>query len=123
MAEVRERGAVVEVDQRVHDRLGMHHYLDALVRHSEQVMGLDHLEPLVHQGRGIDRDPPPHVPRRVRQRLFRADLAEIGPAPERPAGRRQHETVDCPWRRSGEELLERGVLGIHGQDSRSARLG
>ena len=56
-------GAVVELDQRVDDRLRVDDDVDPLVGDAEQVMGLDHLEALVHQRRRVDRDPPAHRPR------------------------------------------------------------
>ena len=70
--EVGELGAVVELDQRVDDRLRVHDDVDRGVGDAEQVMCLDHLEALVHQRRRVDRDPPAHLPGRVRERLRRA---------------------------------------------------
>ena len=53
----------------------------------EQVIGLDQLEPLVHQGRRIDRDLGAHRPIGMRHRLRRGDRAHLvaARAPERPA--------------------------------------
>ena len=46
----------------VDDRLRVDDDVDPLVGEAEQVMGLDHLEALVHQGRRVDGDPPAHLP-------------------------------------------------------------
>ena len=62
VAEVGQRGAVVELDQRVDQRLGVHHHLDAVVGEVEQPVRLDRLQPLVHQGGAVHRDPRPHAP-------------------------------------------------------------
>ena len=43
----------------------------------EQMMGLDQLEPLVHQGRRVDGDLRPHAPGRVRHRLRRRHVAHL----------------------------------------------
>ena len=64
IAQVRERRAVVQVHDRVDDRLRMHDHVDPLVRDAEQVVRLDQLEPLVHQRRRVDRDLAAHVPGR-----------------------------------------------------------
>ena len=65
VAEVRERGAVAEQDERVDDRLRVHDDVDVLVGHAEEVVGLDDLEALVHQRRRVDGDLAAHGPRRV----------------------------------------------------------
>ena len=54
--------AVAQVDERVDDRLRVHDHVDPVVRRSEQVVGLDQLEALVHQRRRVDRDLAAHVP-------------------------------------------------------------
>ena len=60
-------GAVGELDHRVHDRLRVHDDLDPVVVDPEQLVGLDDLEALVHQGRGVHGDLRPHRPRRMGQ--------------------------------------------------------
>ena len=55
-----------QAHERVHDRLRLHDDLDAVVRHAEQQVRLDHLEALVHQRGGVDRDARAHRPGRVR---------------------------------------------------------
>ena len=52
-------------------------------RHAEQPVRLDHLEPLVHQRRRIDRDLPAHPPGRMLQRVGRRSPLRV-PTPARP---------------------------------------
>ena len=73
VAEVGQRGAVVEVDQRVDQRLRVDDDVDPLVGHAEEVVRLDRLEALVHQRRRVDRDPPAHLPGRVGEGVLDAD--------------------------------------------------
>ena len=61
-AELREQRAVDELDHRVHDRLRVHDDVDAAGSDVEQPPRFDDLEPLVHQGRRIDRDLRAHPP-------------------------------------------------------------
>ncbi len=65
-AQLRQHRAVHVLDQRVHDALRVHEDLDLRGRHAEQQARLDQLQPLVHQGRRIDRDLAAHVPVRMR---------------------------------------------------------
>ena len=67
-----DRRAVGEGDHRVHDRLRVHHDVDVGVGDAEEQVRLDQLEPLVDQGRRVDRDDRAHVPGGVRQRLVHA---------------------------------------------------
>ena len=60
VAEVRDRRAVAEPNEAVHDRCRVHDDLDALVRHVEEEVRLDHLEPLVRERGRVDRDLRPH---------------------------------------------------------------
>ena len=64
-----DQRTVGEVDQPMHDRLRMDDDGEPLGRHAEEVMGLDQLEPLVHQAGGIDRHLRPHHPVRMLERL------------------------------------------------------
>jgi hypothetical protein len=50
--------------------------LDAVVRHAEQQVRLDHLEALVHESRRVGRDHEPHVPGGMRERLAGGDLLQ-----------------------------------------------
>ena len=96
VAEMRERGAVAQLDQAVDDRLRVHDDVDLLVRRAEQVVGLDQLEPLVHQRRRVDRDLAAHRPRRVGERLLDRDVLEVLAleAAERAARGGQDQAVD-----------------------------
>ena len=70
MAKVRLPRPIREFHRRVQNRLGMHHDIDPVVRDVKQVVGLDDLQSLVEQSRGVNRDPLPHIPGGVRQGLF-----------------------------------------------------
>ena len=113
VAEVGERGAVVQVHEGVHDRLRVDHDVEALVRHAEQVVGLDQLEPLVHERGGVDRDLAAHVPGGVGERLLASHVLEVGAAAEGTAAGGEHEAVDGARPLGGHELVQGGVLGIH----------
>ena len=76
-----EGRAVDELDHRVHDARRVHDDLDAVERDAEEQVRLDHLEPLVDQGRGVDRDRPGPCPR------------SGGPAPARASRRRARSRV------------------------------
>ena len=89
MAQVRQRRAVAQRDERVDDRLRVHDDVDAVVRRAEQVVRLDHLEALVHQRRRVDRDLAAHRPGRVAQRLLDRDVLERRRASGRGTGRRR----------------------------------
>ena len=124
IAEVRERRAVAEPDERVDDRGRVDHDLDPVVREAEEEVRLDQLEPLVGERRRVDRDLRAHAPRRMGQRVLDRDLLEVVPAAaaERPARGGQHERVDRARRAALESLEERGVLGVDGQQQASSPL-
>ncbi len=102
----------------MHQRLRMHQHADGIGRQREQVVGLDHLQPLVHQGGGIDRDLRPHRPFRVHHRLRRGHRGQrrARPAAERAAGGGQGD----PRRRVavGQALEDRVVLAVDRDDGR-----
>ena len=60
---------IFELNHRMDHRLRMHLNLYLFRCKPEQPLRLDHLEPLVHHRRRIDRDLCPHAPVRVLQRL------------------------------------------------------
>ena len=66
-----------------------------------------------------------HRPRRVRERLLDRDVLQLGAraAAERAAGGGQDELVDRPRPLAGEQLVQRRVLGVDGDDLRAGRLG
>ena len=78
--ELGDGGAVGELDHAVHDRLRVHDHVDPVEVDAEQLVGLDHLEALVHERRRVDRDLGAHVPGRVLQRVGDRDVAELGAA-------------------------------------------
>ncbi len=55
----------------------MHHHVDALNRNVEQPGRLDHLERLVDEGRGVDRDDGAHVPRWVLEGVRVRDIRQF----------------------------------------------
>ncbi len=125
MPEVRERGAVVERDHAVDDRLRVDHHVDLLVGRAEQVVGLDHLEALVEQRGRVDGDAAAHLPGGVRERLLDGHVLELvgGAAAEWAAGSGEHELVDRARRLAGHQLVQRGVLGVDGDDLGAGGLG
>ena len=70
VAEVRERGAVAEADERVDDRGRVHDDLDPVVLEVEEVVRLDQLEPLVRERRRVDGDLRAHRPGGMRERVL-----------------------------------------------------
>ena len=95
VAEVRQRRAVAEAHDRVHDRRRVHHDLQPVVREAEQEVRLDQLEALVRERRGVDGDLRAHVPGRMGKRLLGRHVGQLvgGPAAKRPARGREHERV------------------------------
>jgi hypothetical protein len=83
--------AVDELDHRVHDRLAVHDDVDLLRLEAEQVVHLEHLQRLVHQGRRADGDARSHAPVGVLERHLGRDALERArrEVAERTAGRRQ----------------------------------
>jgi hypothetical protein len=67
--------------------------LDLLIRQAEEEMGLDQLQPLVGEGRRVDRDLRPHAPGRMGQRIGPGHGGELllRPAAKRAARGGEHE--------------------------------
>ena len=107
------------------DRLRMHDDVDALVRRAEQVVGLDDLQALVHERRRVDADLAAHRPRRVRERLLDRHVLELGAraAAERAARGGEHELVHRARPLGAQQLVQRRVLGVDGDDLRAGGLG
>ena len=107
-----QRGAVVQLDQGVDDRLGMHDDVDLLVAHPEQMVGLDQLEPLVHQRGRVDRDLAAHRPSGVREGLLDRHPRHVRgrAATERAAGRGEDQLVNGARPLGGDQLVKRRVL-------------
>src|SRR5438270_2936586 len=87
---------------------------DGFQRDPEQVMGLDHLQALVHQGRRVDRDLGPHRPPRVVERLLHRHLVqvEVGMRPERAAARRDDQAPDVLALLAPQALPDGAVLTV-----------
>ena len=102
----------------MHHALRVNHHFNAFRRHIEQPARFNILQPLVHQGGGIDGDLRPHVPVGVAHRLLRRHRGELlpGPAPERAAGGGQQQAPHARADAFRRQALENGVvLRIHRQ--------
>src|SRR5262249_10089318 len=77
ITQLRQRGTVYELDHRMNNTLRVYHHFHTLHLDAEEPVCLDHFQAFVEQGRGIDRDFWPHVPRRMFQSLFGCDRIEI----------------------------------------------
>ena len=95
-------------DQSVDDRLRMDHHVDRGLRGAEQVVRLDQLEPLVHQGGAVDRDLAAHLPGRMGERLLRVTPSSVGAVMPRngPPHGGEHEPVDGAGPLAGQQLVE-----------------
>ena len=76
--DLREDGAVDELDQRVDGGLGVDGDADLRGRQVEEAAGLDDLEALVHHGGGVDGDALAHDPGGVLEGLRGGDVLEVG---------------------------------------------
>ena len=101
----------------------VHEHPDPLVRKTEQVVGLDDFQPLVHQRGGVNGDLAAHLPGRVRERLLAGHRVQGGAAAEGAAAGREHEPVHAAGALASDQLVERRVLGVHRDDLVSPLLG
>ena len=103
----------------------MHHNLNAFIRNAEQVVRLDQLQALVHERGAVDRDLAAHLPGRVGQRLLAGHLAQLrgGHAPEGAAAGGEHQPVDRAHALRGDQLMERRMLRVHGDQVGARGLG
>ena len=87
-------------------------------REPEQQVRLDHLETLVDQGRGVDRDHRAHVPGRVGQRLLGSHVGEVSHGSGRGTGHRSPSgRAGAPRRPPAAQALgQRRVLGVDRHD-------
>ena len=94
----------------------MDHDVDLGVVKPEQVVGLDDLEPFVHERRRVDRDLRAHGPRGMRERLLHRRQGQLFPAPsqERPAGTRDDHAAEVIAALPTQALRQRGVLRVDG---------
>ena len=123
-------GAVGELHHGVDDGLGVDDDVDPLGCHVEQEVGLDELEPLVDEGRGVDGHHRPHVPGGVLESGGGTDPGELGAAApaEGAAGGGQDQPPHLAASAedgtgqsflvaaAGQGLGDGGVLGVHGDD-------
>src|SRR5207249_8560906 len=118
VAEVCERGAVAEADERMHDRGRVHDDLDLLVRNAEQEVSLDQLEALVRKRRRVDRDLRAHVPGRVRQSGAGCYVLQLvtRAAAKRSTRRGEHERVDLVDRTALKALERTRMFAVDGNE-------
>ena len=69
---------ITEIDKPMDRHLRMDQHLDRVTLKTEQPGRLDHLKPLVHHRRAVDRNLLPHAPIRMFDRLRRGDCWKIG---------------------------------------------
>ena len=95
-AELRDDGAVAELDHRVDDALRVDDDLDLVIVDTVEPLRLDDLKALVDERGRVDRDLLPHIPRRMREdlRLRRADERLALLAAERAARTGQEQLLD-----------------------------
>ncbi len=110
-----QRRAVHELHHRVHDRLRMHHDVDPVQVDAVEQVGLQQLQALVDQRRGVGGDHPAHVPGGMGQRLGRRHVGELfpGATAERSAAGGEDQPVDLGGRPAAQALRQRRVLRIH----------
>ena len=122
-AKLREDRAVDIFDEAVDHRLGVDDDVERVGADGEHVKGLDQLEPLVHQGRAIDRDLGAHRPVRMGHRFRRGRGAHAldRPGAERSAARGEDDPPNGLRMGAVEALEHRIMLGIDRQQGRAAR--
>ena len=76
-SELRLDSPVVELHHRVYDRLRVYEHRYAVGIDAEEPMGLDHLESLVYECSGVDRDLCAHAPLGVLEGPFRRDVGQL----------------------------------------------
>ncbi|RIH83643.1 hypothetical protein Mrose_02941 [Calidithermus roseus] len=95
----------------------MDEHPDLLQPKLEELEGLEHLQTLVEQRRGIDGDLGPHLPAGVLEGHLGGDASQVGGfAQEGPARGGEDEFGHAGQGFAHQALVERGVLGVHGQD-------
>ena len=84
--------------------------------------GLEQLQPLVHQGCGVDGDDPPHVPGGVLEGIGSCDVGQLGTSTptERSARGSEDETTHLAAPSATQALGEGRVLGVDGHDLAAA---
>ena len=117
-AEVGLHGSVGELDHRVDLALAVDDDIDGIDGNGEEMMRLDDLEALVHEGRGIDRDLVAHKPGGMRERIGRRNLGELGTraSEERASRAGEPDLVDGIGGLAREALEDGAVLGVDGDE-------
>ena len=99
----------------VHHRLAVHDDPHVVVSDAEEVVGLDHLEPLVHHRGRVYGDLAPHPPRRMLERVLRPDPSKPRLLQtEEGSPRRRHQNL--PYLRPSsplQTLEDRRVLRVY----------
>ena len=116
--DLREDGAVDELDQRVDGGLGMDGDADFGGGKVEEAAGLDDLEALVHHGGGVDGDALAHDPGGVLERLGGGDVVEVGErgGAEWAARCGEPYLLDFGGFAAAHALVDGVVLGVDGQE-------
>ena len=76
-AELREDGAIHELDHGMNGRLRMNHDVNFVEIHAEKPARFDHFETLVHERGGVDGDALAHFPVGVRQGLLGRHFCQL----------------------------------------------
>ena len=108
------------------DTLPVDHRVHTVKREIVQAHGLNDLQPLVHQGGGVDGDLGTHGPVGVLQRVAGGHALQlrIGHAEERAAGAGQDQPLDLPLVTAAlQALKDGGVLAVHRNDLRAVLFG
>lgn len=113
--ELREHGAVVELDEAVHDALGVEDGLTLVMAQAEEALGLDEFEALVGERGGIDGDLGAHRPIGVLDGIGRSDVREFfqRPVPERAATGGEDDAPHAGLRVALHALKNGAVLAVH----------
>mmetsp|Transcript_1180 Transcript_1180/g.4669 ORF Transcript_1180/g.4669 Transcript_1180/m.4669 type:complete len:477 (-) Transcript_1180:87-1517(-) len=127
-SELREHGRVRGFHHAVDDALRVNHHVDVIVRSAVQVVRLDHLQRLVHEGRRVARDLRAHVPVRVRRGLLlqkrgvllgTAEHLLVRDVAERAAGGGEDDSAKRVLGQALDALENSGVLRVRGEDLHS----
>ena len=116
--DLREDGAVDELDEGVDGGLGVDGDADLGGGQVEEAAGLDDFEALVHHGGGVDGDALAHDPGGVLQRLLWGDVFEVGcgRVAEGAARGREPDLSDLGGGAAAHALMDGVVLGVDGEE-------
>ena len=127
-AQLCHHGTVSELHQAMDNALPVYQHLYLLQRNPIQPHGLDHFQPLIHQGGAVHRNLRPHFPVGVTQSVCLGHILQVCGihVKERAAGAGQQNLFHFPPVTATHEALENGgMLGVHRNNFRPAffRLG